>query len=251
MKNIFLFLVFAQSITLQAQNLTFEQVNSGEKLKKKYSSYTASNGNTYNIGDTLFFNSDLNLNTTVTSVSRLSYLGLVGFQELQDYPINIARIKVNKKKDTSQVYLDALYIPKYTRYKVDIEKAVKNNEISNRIENTPQKRIVVPSISDKVIEDSLLSSKTFDPSNNAMLIKSAVELKRFTSKYNTSVFLTMGGGIITTLALASNQSSAGPWYYLGGGMSLTGLVFGISARQHIGKSGAYLEAYANGVIITF
>jgi hypothetical protein len=111
----------------------------------------------------------------------------------------------------------------------------------------------VPVVTETRVSTNVPKKSITPLANNDMLLLAAVEMKRFTKSYNSSLVLFSGGAVLATFGEGrfSSSNKVSPLTILGAVLMIGGGIQGISARQHIGKSGAYLEAYANGVRITF
>lgn len=105
-------------------------------------------------------------------------------------------------------------------------------------------------------------AKEFDKS---MLMLSAKEQFLYTKRTNIAyigsalsilAFYKAGKDDAANAKLAAQDPNfqdpgSSPLNYLGGGLAIVSAGFYLSAQQKIGRSGLYLQAYANGVIITF
>ena len=83
-----------------------------------------------------------------------------------------------------------------------------------------------------------------------MMLKAGDELNKYTDVMIARNAL-MAGSVLAVGGNVLLGDSKTLGFTLGGVFFLSSVILDFTAQKHIGRSGAYLEAYANGVRITF
>lgn len=246
-----------------AQVLKYENVNKMGNAKVKATTYIASNNVRFDVGDAVIISNDEISDIKIPFLSRKRGNKAVAYSDVKDLSLKIYKIKVADSAGFKYPNLIVFDDKTYIQYQLQIEAAIGANQltlISGRdtilnSNKTSMQEVTVaqPEIGAplSVLQTDMIPMPTLD--EKEMLLMSALEMKRFTKKYNSSIVLFSSGAVFTSLGLNKSNSDGklSPFTVIGSVLILGGGIQGISARQHIGKSGAYLEAYANGVRITF
>jgi hypothetical protein len=249
--------------TAFSQVLKFQDINKLSSANSKATTYISSNNISFSIGDLIKINSARNLENTIPFLSRQRGKKPVSYKLVNDIPLKIYKIKQADSAGFKYASFIVFDENTYIKYVLNVESAIRSNKLTLisevvKIEAGEDKIAQIDTLTDqeittplKVLQTDMVTLPPVD--NKEMLLMSAVEMKRFTTKYNNSLKLVASGVIFTSLRFDyyNTSNKVSPFAVIGSVLILGGAWQGISARQHIGKSGAYLEAYANGVTITF
>lgn len=247
------------SITSFSQSIKFQDLDNYESTRVKANSYVGSNDEVFLVGDEVYFD---NLEESRQGVSFLKDNvgnGSVSYEEIKDFDLRIHKVKLIELRDKKLVQFIVVDQKTMFKYKLDVEVALDSNQLFL------VKKKVIPRYSDvssngnpigknRIDSSAVLNYQLLSEAADAkeMLHMSALEMKKFTKGYNRSLLLMSSGVVLTTFVIPrSNASFQSSISVVGGLLFIGGAIQGISARQHIGRSGAYLEAYANGVRIRF
>lgn len=259
MKSVIMFLggVFF-SITSFSQVVIFQDLDSYEGTRVKANSYVASNGDVYSVGGEVYFDNLEERRLEVSFLKDNYGKGSVSYAEIKEFDLKIHKVKLIELQDEKRAQLIVVDQKTMFKYKLDVEVALDSNQLFLVKKIIPRYSNVLSNgnpIGENRIDSSLVLKHQFSleaPDAREMLHMSALEMKKFTRGYNRSLLLMTGGTVLTTIVLSRVSSSyQNSIFIVGGLLFIGGAVQGISARQHIGRSGAYLEAYANGVRIRF
>jgi hypothetical protein len=259
--------VFFSITTLFGQIIKHEDLSALAGSKVKAQTYVASTGVRFSLGDNLYFtNYEQSAGRAPFLLENLGNKPVL-YSKLDAFDLKIYKIKLKETNEGNAVSLIVFDENTMLKFKLDVESALEVEQIKlGKIESegisqsNATRRLVALQGKDSVFQEVIPSSSVVSTQkqddkeaiSKEMLLQSALEMKKFTRGYNTSLVL-MTSGVIVSEVIAPNSSSsdANIIRILGGVLFLGGTIQGISARQHIGKSGAYLEAYANGVRIRF
>lgn len=259
MKSVIIFLggVFF-SITSFSQVVIFQDLDSYEGTRVKANSYVASNGDVYSVGGEVYFDNLEERRLEVSFLKDNYGKGSVSYAEIKEFDLRIHKVKLIELQDEKRAQLIVVDQKTMFKYKLDVEVALDSNQLFLVKKTIPRYSDLLSNgnpIGENRIDSSVVLKHQFSleaSDAREMLHMSALEMKKFTRGYNRSLLLMTGGTVLTTIVIprvsSSYQSSI---FIVGGLLFIGGAVQGISARQHIGRSGAYLEAYANGVRIRF
>lgn len=272
-----------------SQVLKYADLDTYEGKKIKAETYFASNNEGYSVGMNLYFDNCEETTDAVPFLRENMSKRALRYYEVCDLALRIYKVKLQEVDDENRVVLIVYDEKTMFKYKLDIESAIAANQVFVGIKNVAknakeqsanssdssiveqvnretsknkQKLVAVVDNQDSVYQEirpskSVVFKNTLALEDNQdakeMLHLSALEMKKFTRSYNRSLVYTgLGlfvGGVLGPNMPSTNTKNA--FTVVGAGFILAGGIKGISARQHIGRSGAYLEAYANGVRIRF
>jgi|GEM_PF-2035031 len=247
------------SITSFSQVIMFQDLDSYESTRVKANSYVGSNGDVYSVGGEVYFDNFEERRLEVSFLKDNVGKGSVSYAEIKEFDLKIHKVKLIELQDEKRAQLIVVDQNTMFKYKLDVELALDSNQLFL------VKKKTIPRYSDVLSNGNPIGENRIDSSvvlkhqfsleaadAKEMLHMSALEMKKFTRGYNRSLLLMTGGTVLTTIVIPRvNSSYQSSIFIVGGLLFIGGAVQGISARQHIGRSGAYLEAYANGVRIRF
>ena len=255
--KVFFTLIFLQAfvVTALGQTIAHYELAGVQDGNGKIDAYRASDGNFYKKEGVIYIVNYDNANTLVASLTQPNGKKVIPYGEVAAEPLEIYKVRLDQNNGDTKAYLIVFNIETLKKYRLDVEMAIRNNHLA--LEDTASfTGASLPTLSQNTIVSSTPSTSSLLPReeiSKEMLLLSAIELKKYTQGYNRSLLLFGSGALISSVAASGgiDEGATTPLNVLGIGLMLGGSIQGVFARQHIGRSGAYLEAAANGVRIRF
>lgn len=238
------------------QVITFEEVARYEGSKVKFKSYVASTGESFEIGDKLYIANGDGSDRKAIYLKESGGVRPVSYFIAENMELEIRKIKILRAGKESKIILTVIDLNTFLKFKLDVEDALKLNQLFFGIKiREPRKESYSPLDTLRSLASTSFTPATkpgtFTTIEKEMLVLAAVEMKKFTRGYNQSLLLSGVGAVVLVLSEIRPQGQSDVLGLLGVGLLLGGAVISVATRQHIGRSGAYLEAYANGIRIRF
>jgi len=229
-----------------SQTIHYQELGEIKNLKIKATSYIASTNDTFTVGEKIYFDNYEHTSAKTSFLRENIGKSPVKYFRLRDLELKIYKVKLFEADSVNKVQLIVYDEETMLKYRLDVEEALSLSQLFLlQDKNKPKSTISLVALKESEVTSEADIAKE-------MLLMSAVELKKFNRGYNTSLILMTTGSFISLASpLIDDNYNQSIIRVTGGILFLAGAIKGVAARQHIGKSGAYLEAYANGVRIRF
>lgn len=249
MKYLQVIIVSLLSVSASAQTLTREHLDNAKNSRGSFEKYILDESTTYTLGDTI------QIGMPSSEDHKYQYIKLFDkdrssrfLPEANSFKIVIKSIKINKTKGYGYQCMLETSFSGATSGMVLLDQAVASGEVQK---NILQKSSPVDILNTTPTASTTVTTVTALPGDKTMLLHSGLSLQKSKNFKITALLLGITGAGVYALSVDQNGQTSDGLLALGAGAGLASAIFSIGSIHHLGRSGSYLQAYANGFIITF
>ena len=241
-------LLIVTSLTSSAQTLTAEYLKTAKHARGSFEKYITADSTVYAIGDAITLSTSSVNDDTYRHVTMITKDGgRMDMPVANNVDIVIKHIRVSYTDSFGYECLIEAVLPSSFRCLVSFDQALLSGEVKKGIVTSQD--VEIDAYNPLSYQPAASIMVKADKNERSMLLASGLALEKAKKAKVASLCLATTAGVLYSIGSTRPQGEREFMSGLAFATGLASVVASFSSIHQIGRSGAYLQAYANGYII--